>query len=158
MIPGLLQIGTVMKSHGLRGELVVDLVTNRGGRLDPGTVLTAAAPQGPRQLTVVASRPFVERHLVFFEGVENREDADALRGVELYAEPVEDPDALFVHELIGSKVVEVDGTERGTVTAVEANPASDLLVLDGGFLVPLRFVVERSPGRLTVEVPEGLFE
>jgi ribosomal 30S subunit maturation factor RimM len=55
-------------------------------------------------------------------------------------------------------VVDTDGAVLGTVTAVEANPASDLLVLDGGGLVPLRFLVDEEPGRLTVEVPPGLLD
>jgi hypothetical protein len=47
----------------------------------------------------------------------------------------------------------------GTVEGVEANPASDLLVLDGGVLIPLRFVVASEPGvRITVEVPDGLLD
>ena len=70
---------------------------------------------------------------------------------------IEDPEALFVHDLVGSEVVEPDGTRRGTVVAVQANPASDLLVVDGLHLVPVRFVVEASPGRIVVDVPEGIF-
>ena len=42
--------------------------------------------------------------------------------------------------------------------AVEANPASDLLVLDSGALVPLRFVVSAEPGHVTVDPPAGLFD
>ena len=42
---------------------------------------------------------------------------------------------------------------------VEANPASDLLVLDSGALVPLTFVTSVDPNvRVDVDVPEGLFE
>jgi 16S rRNA processing protein RimM len=64
-----------------------------------------------------------------------------------------------VHELIGSPVVEPDGTDRGVVQAVQDNPASDLLVLDTGALVPLRFLEGRDEqGRLVVDVPDGLFE
>ncbi len=44
------------------------------------------------------------------------------------------------------------------MTAVEANPASDLLVLDSGALVPLTFVVASEPGKLTVDAPPGLFD
>ena len=76
----------------------------------------------------------------------------------LAAPAIEDPEALFVHDLVGSEVVEADGTCRGTVVAVQANPASDLLVLADGSLVPLRFVTGRDEGRLVVEVPPGLFE
>jgi 16S rRNA processing protein RimM len=46
----------------------------------------------------------------------------------------------------------------GGVIAVEANPASDLLVLDGGGLIPLRFVVEHAPGHLVVDIPAGLLD
>ena len=86
------------------------------------------------------------------------EAAEALRGTVLLAEPIEDPEALFVHELVGAEVVEADGTSHGRVTGVEANPASDLLVVEGGGLVPLRFVVGTAAGRVVVDVPEGLFE
>ncbi len=87
-----------------------------------------------------------------------REAADELRGALLLAPAVDDPESLFVHDLVGSEVIEVDGTPRGTVSAVQANPASDLLVMDDGNLVPLRFVVDRAPGRIVVDVPAGLFE
>ena len=51
------------------------------------------------------------------------------------------------------------GSELGTVAGVEANPASDLLVLDGGGLIPLRFVVGSEPGvRVTVDIPDGLLD
>ena len=45
------------------------------------------------------------------------------------------------------------------MTGVEANPASDLLVLDSGALVPLTFVTNVEANvRIDVDVPEGLFE
>jgi 16S rRNA processing protein RimM len=63
-----------------------------------------------------------------------------------------------VHELIGATAVLVDGTEVGTVDGVEANPASDLLVLDSGALVPVVFVTAHEPGRVTIDPPEGLLD
>jgi 16S rRNA processing protein RimM len=78
--------------------------------------------------------------------------------VVLEAAPLEDPDALWVHELIGSDVYDGAGTVLGRVTAVEANPASDLLVLDRGGLIPLRFVVDHGPSRVVVDIPLGLLE
>jgi 16S rRNA processing protein RimM len=110
--------------------------------------------RGP--LTITASRPHQNRHIVRFAGVDTREAADALHGVVLSAEPLDDPDALWVHELIGSTVVDQHGTEHGVVTAVELNPASDLLVLEGGGLVPLTFVVTHDGRRITVDAPDGL--
>src|SRR5580658_8149757 len=158
----LLEVGQIIRSHGLRGEVVVNLVTNRSDRLDPGSMLhtkVAGQRRVPDVLEVVESRPFQTRHLVVFSGVSSREEADLLRGVTLLAEPSsDDDDALYVHELIGKHVVDQTGVDRGVVSAVEANPASDLLVLPGGALVPLRFVVRSDARTITVEVPEGLFE
>ena len=107
-------------------------------------------------LTITASRPHQHRWIVRFDGVDTREAAEALHGVVLRAEPLEDPDALWVHELIGATVVDQHGTEHGPVTSVEVNPASDLLVLESGGLVPLTFVVDHVDGRITVDIPDGL--
>ena len=145
-----------MRPHGLRGEVVVQLTTNRPGRLAPGTVFDIETAV----LTVSASRPFQDRHLVQFEGIGSREQADLLRGKVLLAEPTDDADdgALWVHELIGSSVVDVTGADLGTVASVEDNPASDLLVLDNGGLIPCNFVVSHAEGTVTVDIPEGLIE
>jgi 16S rRNA processing protein RimM len=134
--------------------VVVVLVTDRAERLAPGTVLQT--DRGP--LTVQSSRPNGDRWLVWFEGIADRAAADALRGTALLAEPLDDPSELWVHELIGASVSTVAGDAVGTVTSVEANPASDLLVLDTGALVPVFFVVSHDPGHLVIDPPEGLFD
>ena len=154
-------MGRVIKPQGLRGEVVVELFTNRSERAEPGARLY----YGSRQLEVSSARPVPggrpgrpARYVVGFCGVDTREAAEALRDVTLSAPPLADEGALWVHELIGSVVSDCDGTDLGHVVAVEANPASDLLVLTDGALVPLHFVVERQPGRLIVEVPPGLLD
>jgi len=158
----LLEIGTIARAHGLSGEVVVALVTNRTERLAPGSELMCR-PRGDesaalRALEVRSSRFFKDRYLVEFVGVETREAADALRGALILARPTEDGDSLFVHDMVGMQVVEVDGTRHGVVVAVQANPASDLLVMEDGSLVPLRFLVSKEADRLVVDVPPGLFE
>jgi 16S rRNA processing protein RimM len=150
----LLEIGRVTRAHGLRGEVVVDLTTDRLERLTPGTILATDAGD----LTVAAARPHQRRWIVAFEGHTGREAADRLRGLVLRAEALDDPDELWVHDLVGSAVTTVGGDLVGTCVAVVANPASDLLELDGGPLVPVAFVVERTPGRVVIDPPEGLFE
>ncbi len=134
------------------------LTSTETTRVAPGSRLLADG----RELIVVSSRPHQGKWIVAFAGCDRREDADALVGKVLTGEaPTEraDPDALWVHELIGSEVVEPDGTVRGLVEAVQDNPASDLLVLASGALVPLTFLVGRDDeGRLVVDVPVGLFE
>ena len=150
----LLEIGTIGRAHGTGGEVVVRLVTNRLERLDPGTSLTS--PLG--ELVVGAARPHQDRWLVRFVGIENRTEAETLRGLVLRASPLDDSGVLWVHKLIGSTVRELDGTDRGTVEAVVANPASDVLELDTGHLIPLTFVTEFEANLVIVDVPDGLFE
>ena len=152
----LLEVGKIDKPHGIRGEVVVSLLTNRDERVAPGTVLTL---KDGSTLTIASSRPHQHRWIVRFEEVSTREGADMLHSALLYAEPLEDPEALWVHELIDAVVVDAEtGNEIGRVTAVEENPASDLLVLDTGHLIPLRFVLEQQEGRLTVDLPPGLLD
>ncbi|HLI24957.1 MAG TPA: hypothetical protein VKU91_08365 [Acidimicrobiales bacterium] len=150
----------MVRPHGLGGAAVVELVTNRRERLQPGAVLRG--PEG-QTLRVESAQPLPgassrHRYLVRFEGVGDRRDAEELRGLRLLAEPLEDADAWWVHQLIGARVTSATGDYLGTVVALEANPASDLLVLDGGGLIPLRFVAERGEGWLRADVPNGLLE
>lgn len=152
---GLLEVGRIVRPHGLRGEVTVDFVSDRPERREPGAVLHADSGV----LTVAECRPHQARWLVRFEGCTTREDADVLRGAVLRAAPLENEGTLFVHELVGCRVVDSHGVDRGRVAAVEANPAHDLLVLDDGTLVPSAFVRGApSEGVVRVEAPDGLFD
>jgi len=153
--PARLEIGRIGRAHGLRGELAVLLTSDRTERLAVGSELFI----GDRTLVVVSSRPHQQRILVRFDGVEDRTAAEALQGEVLSA--VELPsrdDEFWVHQLIGAQVRDAAGVVLGTVEAVEANPASDLLVLDGDRLVPLTFVVSHDDGIITVDLPAGLWD
>jgi 16S rRNA processing protein RimM len=152
----LLKVGRVTKAHGLRGEVVVQLWTDLTERLNPGSVLTT--PRGT--LTVESAKRFQDRWIVQFEGIVDRSQAERMRGIELEAEAVDVPGKLWVHELVGAMVLDGDGNELGVVAAVEANPASDLLVLESGGLIPLRFVTDRDApaATLVVDIPEGLLD
>ncbi|MGD0391367.1 MAG: ribosome maturation factor RimM [Acidimicrobiales bacterium] len=152
----MLQVGHVVKPHGLRGDVIVSLATNRDERVAPGSVLST---DDGRTMKVLRSSPHQGRFIVTFEGLSGIDDAERARGTQLFAPPLDDPDALWIHDLIGAEVEDTTGRSLGTVDSVEANPASDLLVLDGGALIPLRFVVGNEPGvRVTVEVPDGLLD
>ena len=151
----LLEVGRITKAFGLRGEVLVALSSDRTSRLAPGSVLET--DRGP--VTVVSSAPHQDRFIVQLEGVTDRSVAETWRGVVLRAEPLDDDEgSLWVHELIGAQVALVDGTSVGIVAEVQANPAADLLVLDTGALVPVVFITDHAPGRVTIDPPEGLLE
>lgn len=150
----LLEVGRITKPHGIKGEVQVDLVTDRRERVAPGMVLES--DKGP--LVVASSRPHQGKWLVVFEGYADRTQAERLAGAVLRAPGIDDPEALWVDDLIGTEVVEVDGTRRGRIVVVLENPAHDILELDTGALVPVVFVRSCVDGITTVEVPEGLFD
>jgi len=150
----LLSIGYIRKAHGLHGEVLLRLITNRSERLESGAKLFT----DDGSLEVFRSRAIDKDYLVFFVGVTNRTGAEALKGIELFAEPIDDPDELWVHELVGARLVDQNGLARGVVESVEANPASDLLVLDNGALVPSRFITSFDDGVVQVLAPDGLFD
>lgn len=155
MTDDLLEVGRITKAHGLHGDVIVDLWSDLTDRLDPGSVLET--DHGP--LEVATSRFYQGRHMVRFEGVVNRNGAEALRGLVLKAAPRAVSGVLWVHELIGAEVVDIDGTTFGVIESVESNPASDLLILTDGQLVPLTFVVNHEPGvRVVIDPPAGLLE
>lgn len=155
----MLDVGRIVRPHGLRGHVVVELWTNREERVSPGAALSGAG----QDLVVAAASRLPEsggraRWLVTFEGVSDRDSADALRDAVLQAEPLEVDGALWVHEMVGAELYDRDGALVDRVVAVEANPASDLLVLADGRVVPLTFVTAAEGGRLVVDGPAGLLE
>ena len=149
-----LEIGRIGKAHGLKGEVTAVITSDRPERTAPGAVWFIDA--GP--VTVEAIRPFQQRWIAVLAGVRTREAAEALSGQVIHAEPIDDPDALWVHDLVGADVRTPDGRSWGAVIAVLSNPADDLLELADGTLVPVGFVTEDSglPEFVVVDPPEGL--
>jgi 16S rRNA processing protein RimM len=167
-------VGRVGKAHGLRGEVTLDVRTDEPDRrFAVGNVLRAEPPRGSastlRSLTVSSSRWHSSRLLVCFEELDDRNAAEAARGIMLHAEigadeTPEDPDEFYDHQLVGLTAYDVDGRELGTVTGLVHGGAQDLLSIrtpDGrDTLVP--FVRQLVPevdvagGRVVVADRPGL--
>jgi 16S rRNA processing protein RimM len=153
--PLVLEVGRILRAHGLRGEVVVRFTSEREERRAVGAVVSG--PMG--SLTVERARPGPGGDwVVKYAEVADRDAAEALHGALLRAEAIDDPDELWVHELLGAVVVDQDDHERGTVVEVHEGSVADLLVLDSGHLVPVTFVVGKEPGRILVDTPDGLFD
>jgi 16S rRNA processing protein RimM len=166
-----LVVGQIVRPHGVRGELVVDVRTDEPElRYAVGSVL-ATDPTAAGPLTVEAARPHQGRLLVTFEGIADRDIAEQLRGVMLCVEsddlaPPADPDEFHDYQLIGLRAESPDGEPYGVVERVEHAPASELLVIrltDGrSGLVP--FVqaivpeVDLAGGRVVLTPPDGIFD
>jgi 16S rRNA processing protein RimM len=161
------QIGA---AHGIRGEVRLHTFTD-----DP----MAISRYGPletedrkRSFAVAAARSGKGFLVARLSGVEDRSAAEELRNLRLYVPrerlpALSDADDFYHADLIGLRVVDADGSEIGTVAAVQNYGAGDLIEVrpsSGGPTVLIPFtkasvpVVDLSSGRLVVDTPDGLLE
>ncbi len=180
-----LVVGRVAKSHGVRGELVVEVRTDEPElRFAPGAVLKGRLPRATavREFTIESAREHSGRLLVRVQGVADRSEADALRGMIFLVDtadlpPSQDPDEFYDHELEGLSVRLADGTVVGTVNEVLHSAAGELLSVraaasfDGvepsagpGREILIPFVTAIVPtvsvaeGLIVIDPPEGLLD
>ena len=115
------QVGRIVKPHGIRGEVSIEITSDVPGRFDEDEVLVA---HDDRTFTVTASRPHQGRMLVKFAEVPDRNAAELLRGVRLFADPADlsDSDVYYAHELVGMLVIAEDGTFLGYVSDIVELP------------------------------------
>ncbi|WP_426183346.1 ribosome maturation factor RimM [Microbacterium sp. TWP3-1-2b2] len=171
-----LRVGRLVKAHGLKGALKLELYTdNPERRFVTGAEFTLQVPEASpwhgKSVTVREYRVMNGNPVVFFEDIDDREGAEGLVRAILWidqdADEAED-DAWYDHQLVGLDVVR-DETVIGKVSRVEHMPAQDLLIVrptgagaDGDVMVP--FVkaivpsVDVAAGRVIVTPPAGLFE
>jgi 16S rRNA processing protein RimM len=177
--PEFIIVGRVRKAHGIRGEVVVEPITDApdaifasGHRVFAGTASGDVAP-GRAELHVTSSRPFNEGFLVAFTEIPDRTVAETWRGRYLLVPadelPAPSDDEVYIHELPGMRVELESGELVGTVDATYDLPQG--LALDvrreaprEGETVLLLFdertiaSVDREARRIVVTPPEGLLE
>ena len=168
--PDRLVVGRVVRPHGVRGELSVEVLSDAPERFVPGAELGVGDPDGPAPLgsaVILAARLHLGRLLLSLEGVEDRDAADRFRGAWLSipaasARPL-DPGEFWPHQLVGLAVVDQLGRERGRVADVVPGAAHDLLVVElpgrASALVPAvaaLVTVELEADRVLVDAVPGL--
>ncbi|MFS2241224.1 MULTISPECIES: ribosome maturation factor RimM [unclassified Microbacterium] len=166
-----LRVGRLLKAHGLKGALKLELYTdNPERRFVPGAEFTLQVPEASswhgKTVTIREYRVMNGNSVVFLDGVDDRTAAESLVRAILWMDEddeVED-DAWYSHQLVGLDVVR-DDVVVGRVARVEHLPAQDLLIVkteSAEVMVP--FVeaivptVDVAAGRVVVTPPAGLFE
>lgn len=174
-------VGRVRRPHGVRGELVVEALTDEpdaifapGRRVFQGThegeVWLDPRARTPRELTVTGLRPFKEGWLITFDAVTDRTEAERWNGRHLMVplDELSEPDEgeVFAHELIGMMLVDSGShSELGEVVEYYELPQGLLLEFrhgDGTARLPFidEFVeeVDREARRIVVRPPDGLLD
>ncbi len=171
-LPETVAVGRVLRPHGVRGEVAVEVLSDVPARFKKGSRLTGVREGVPSTqavpLTVAASRVHKGGALVRFEGYEDRDRAEELRGLDLEVPRAEVPRArrgtYYQFELLGC-LCRDQGTELGRVVEVIEDGGGVMLIVEGeGRRVPVPFVkellrkVDVARGVIDLELPEGLLE
>jgi 16S rRNA processing protein RimM len=169
-----LRVARLVKAHGLKGALKLELYTDEPERrFQPGATFALQVPTSSdwhgKSLVVKELRFYNAHPVAFFEGVDDRTVAETLVKAILWvdqdeSELPEEQDAWYDHQLVGLRAMR-DGVEIGRVARVDHFPAQDLLAIavdDREVLVPfvaaLVPAVDIAAGTVTLTPPPGLFE
>ena len=168
----LVAVARAVKTRGLRGEVVAELLTDFPERFEGLAELIAVAPYGSRTRLALEGHWFHgERIVLKFAGYDSIEESSKLVGHEFAvpeAERVElEEDEFYEWELMGCRVETVGGERLGTVREVMRTGGVEMLVVGregrgGEYLIPMAedICVEIDvEGKLVrVDPPEGLLE
>lgn len=160
-------VGAISGAFGVAGEVrLKSFCAEPTAIADYGPLYTE---DGSRSFTVKLTRPVAGGLGARLSGVKTKEEADALRGTELYADRArlpKLPDDEFYHsDLIGLEARDTGGEILGKVTAVHNHGAGDLLEIHGAgrksslmlpFTLAVVPTVDLASGRIVVDLPEGL--
>lgn len=173
----LILVGRVRRSHGVRGAVLVESLTDNPARFAAGSRLRLRGPAvgdglggDDDFLTVDHSQEHGGGLMVWFEGIGDREAADGLRGSELaVAEdevpPLQEDGVWLEFQLVGCRVHDAKAGDLGEVRNLAEDGGGLLLVVDDGLRsLPIPFVreflveVDVAAKRIEVSLPEGLIE
>ena len=160
-------IATVLRPHGVRGELKVRLETDFPERFS----LLSRVYLGPEFLPfeLQSFRNLPDYGLLKLEGLDDRTAADALRGMDVQI-PIAEAIPLgageyYEYQVVGLEVYSADGERLGTVEEVlltGSNPVYVIAGPDGEILIPglpdVVLDVDLEGGRMVVSLPPGLLD
>lgn len=162
-------VARIGKPHGIKGEVTVQLFTDAPeDRFEPGETFRVEGAAVP-ELTVTRARWNKDILIVAFDQVPDRNQAETLRGAQLFIDSTasddDEDDAWYEHELVGLEA-RVDGSVVGKVTGLRTMTVQDLLVvelLDGHeafvpFVAAIVPDVDPAAGFVTIVPPDGLFD
>ncbi|HEV8578545.1 MAG TPA: ribosome maturation factor RimM [Thermoanaerobaculia bacterium] len=168
-LPETVAVGRVLRPHGVRGEVVVEVLSDVPGRFAKGSRMAGLREgEPPVPLRIAASRSHKSGAVVQFEGFEDRDRAEELRGLDLEVPRSQVPEApsgtYYQYELLGC-LCRDGGEELGRVVEVVEDGGGVLLIVEGGGRrVPVPFVneflrgVDVAGGRIDLALPPGLLE
>ena len=160
--------GRVIKPYGVLGWVKVEVLTTNPQRYRKGSAFFLEGSEGGEKLLLEEVKEGPGTLLVKFQGLDDREQAERLKGRALLVTPddIGEPplDHLWEHQLIGLEVITTQGKQLGKVAEIIETGANDVIVVKGDkeCLVPMIeeavVDVDLEEGKLVIEPLPGLLE
>jgi 16S rRNA processing protein RimM len=163
-------LGIIRKAHGVRGEASVEPWTDTMNRFSDleRVMLVSPDEETVREVRIEAAREHAGRSLVKFEGIDSPEDLRDLQNwtieiPESQARALEEGE-YFLHDLIGMRMVDGDGHERGVVADAFEGGGGVLLTVkpksgksfDVPFAAEICTNIDLKAKTITVNLPVGI--
>lgn len=168
--PGFIPVGGVVKAHGIRGEFGIRSYADSPALFDEAPLFLSDGKGRPRPIEVTSWRAHKDLILMTSPQVADRDQAEALRGMELLVRETDLPELEegehYLHELIGCRVTLQDGSEVGELKGFYETGEQDTWVIENGegveILLPAvpEFVldIDLDAEAIVIEPPEGLLD
>lgn len=166
----LVTIAKIVRTRGLRGEVVADLLTDFPERFTGLENVVAVLPNGQRRELIIEKFFFQKERVVLkFREYDSIEKAETLRNTDICvneSDAVElEDDEFFDWELEGCQVETIEGAKLGPVREILRTGGTEVLLIDGAekeLMVPFAesicIEVDIENKRIVVDPPEGLLE
>lgn len=166
----LVAIAKLVRTRGIRGELVANILTDFPERFENLETVIAILPSGERRDLEIENFWFQKNQIIFkFKNFDSINEAESLINAEICvseSEVVElEDDEFFDWELIGCVVETLQGEQIGTVSEVMHTGGTENLVVENGakdYLIPFAekicTEVDVEKKLIRVDLPEGLLE
>jgi 16S rRNA processing protein RimM len=168
-----LAIGKLRRPHGVRGELLMEVLTDFPERIRLGGLYYIGEQRLPLKLRGRRSAGQAGMSLamlVTFDGYDTPEAAGELRNLLVYVKTSDRPPLpegeYYHHQLVGKQVVSEDGLVLGTLTEILETGANDVAVVQPSngpeILLPLiesvLLGVDEARGEVRVHLLDGLMD
>jgi 16S rRNA processing protein RimM len=162
--PEYLTIGKLRRTHGVRGEIIMDALTDYPETITVGMTVYIGAHH--KQQVVSSVRPADRTFLIAFEGFDDCDKVGIFRNQFVFvktrdAAPLEDG-KFYQHEVVGMNVMDDSGTSLGKISEIINTGANDVYVIqpESGeeILIPaiksVILEIDTSKGKMRVRLPE----
>lgn len=164
-------VGQIVNTHGIKGEVKTRRFTDHEERFHVGKILYAVFPDGRvEELQVKSHRTHQKFELLSFTGYETLNDVKSLKGIPLKIKDAQlkelQADEYYVHDILQCTMYTCEGEKLGMIIDVLATGANDVWVvaLENGkeALIPyIRQVVKKvdlTEKKVYIQLMEGLLD